>query len=121
MESLDSQRIRELFHHYAERVDQAFPVEVMKKWHQPAERPLSLRDVVGCVDGLLTQTTAVDERREVAVLEGNLAIVKIVILHDAVIFIDLGTRDSLQSEAKMAEIAENLAALVHRSPQGESE
>ena len=118
-ESTDSQRISELFRHYADRVDQNFPVEVMKRWHQSSEFPLTLADVVGCVGGVFAQAIAVDRRREVALLEADDVIVKIVILNGAVIYVDLSTREPAKTEATMAEISENLSALVRQSSKEE--
>jgi len=119
-DSINAERISELFKYYADRVAQEFPRETLKKWHQPLEHPLTIADIIRCVEGMSTTATASDDRRDVALLESAAAIVKVVIVNRAAIFIDLGTRDAMQSEAMMAGIAEKLVARVQRGSRSET-
>ena len=104
--------IDELFTHYAERVASEFDVEESAMWHQPAERTLTIHEVVSlCGDDVRTETLASDEHREVAVLEFDDAIVKIVIIRSAAIFVDLGAGNVFSARSMMNAISSKIQAI----------
>jgi hypothetical protein len=110
--------IDHLFTHYLERVVSELPFEVVERWNQPAERTLTLHEVIGLFgEDEYAETLMADKDREVAMLEFEDTIVKIVMLKSALIFVDLATNNIFQSRSLMNAISEKLQALGLEDPE----